>query len=398
MTKNPTITFTAVSASITALLTFQAHADTITVCQSGCDHTSINAAIAAADDGDVIQLSAEIYTEDVQLPLDRSLEILGDPSGAGTRLQGGRFQRLLDGKIPVTGDLVVEDIEFISYSNSNDLWLIGTADHPVRFSRCVVRSSTVFQFDHAIVEDCEFTQNNTQHWGPLVAHDLVMRRCRIADSNSYNSGGVHLWTGDNLIEDCVFEYNSASRIGALSFWPETENNTVRGCLFRGNTAGESNAIGGWHTAVIEVHDNAFVGGSPVIRSCIAGGGGYNIIGGNTVCQGVLASGPWEDAGGNTSLATCSEEDCDADGRIDWIATTTGQVTDENGDLIPDDCQTPLCIGDLNDDGQVGPPDLGILLAVWGTDGGAISGADINGDGTVDASDLGPLLGAWGVCP
>ena len=110
MTKNPTITFTAVSASITALLTFQAHADTITVCQSGCDHTSINAAIAAADDGDVIQLSAEIYTEDVQLPLDRSLEILGDPSGAGTRLQGGRFQRLLDGKIPVTGDLVVEDI------------------------------------------------------------------------------------------------------------------------------------------------------------------------------------------------------------------------------------------------------------------------------------------------
>ncbi|MCP4013983.1 MAG: hypothetical protein GY728_12825 [Phycisphaeraceae bacterium] len=398
MTKNQMNTFTAASASITALLTFQAHADTITVCQSGCDHTSINAAIAAADDGDVIQLSAEIYTEDVQIPLDRSLEILGDPNGAGTRLQGGRFQRLLDGKTPVTGDLVVEDIEFISYSNPRDLWLIGTADHPVRFSRCTVRSSTVFQFENAIVEDSEFTQNNTQHWGPLVGVDLVMRRCRIADSNSYNSGGVHLWEGDNLIEDCVFEYNSASRIGALSFWHETENNTVRGCLFRGNTAGESNAIGGWTTAVIEVYDNAFVGGSPVIRSSIGGGGGFNIIGGNTVCQGVLTSGPWEDAGGNTELATCSEEDCDGDGGIDWIATTTGQVADENGDLIPDGCQTPPCVGDLNLDGQVGPPDLGILLALWGTDGGGIGDADIDGNGIVNASDLGPLLGAWGLCP
>ncbi|MDB4628093.1 dockerin type I domain-containing protein [bacterium] len=57
-----------------------------------------------------------------------------------------------------------------------------------------------------------------------------------------------------------------------------------------------------------------------------------------------------------------------------------------------------CIGDLNGDGVVGPPDLGILLAVWGTDGGDIVAADINGDGTVNASDLGPLLGAWGVCP
>ena len=298
----------------------------------------------------------------------------------------------------MTGGLVVEDIEFISYSNHRDLWLIGTADHPVRFSRCAVRSSAGFQFENAILEDCEFTANNDQHWGPLMAADLVMRRCRIADSNSYNSGGVHLWEGDNLIEDCVFEYNSASRIGALSFWFETGTNIVRRNIFLGNTGNESDAIGGWSTAVIEVHDNAFLGGSPAIRSTITGGGGYNIIGGNTVCQGVLTSGPWEDAGGNTALATCTEEDCDGDGGIDWITTTIGVVADENGDLIPDGCQTPRCIGDLNDDGLVGPPDLGILLAVWGTDGGGISDADIDGNGIVDASDLGPLLGAWGVCP
>ncbi len=57
---------------------------------------------------------------------------------------------------------------------------------------------------------------------------------------------------------------------------------------------------------------------------------------------------------------------------------------------------PICPGDLNDDGVVGPPDLGILLALWNTDGSP-NGADINLDGTVNAADLGLLVGGWGVC-
>ncbi len=44
-----------------------ASAETITVCASGCDYTSINAAIGAASDGDVIQLAAETYFEGSQI-------------------------------------------------------------------------------------------------------------------------------------------------------------------------------------------------------------------------------------------------------------------------------------------------------------------------------------------
>ena len=36
-----------------------AQADIITVCSEGCDHTSINAAIDEASNGDIIQLAAE---------------------------------------------------------------------------------------------------------------------------------------------------------------------------------------------------------------------------------------------------------------------------------------------------------------------------------------------------
>ena len=94
-------------------------------------------------------------------------------------------------------------------------------------------------------------------------------------------------------------------------------------------------------------------------------------------------------------------DCNGDGIVDYgqIVDGTFDGIDDNG--VPDCCDAGQacdpCPADRNDDGLVGPPDLGILLALWDTDG-TPNKADINGDGTVNASDLGPLLGAWGVCP
>jgi hypothetical protein len=61
--------------------------------------------------------------------------------------------------------------------------------------------------------------------------------------------------------------------------------------------------------------------------------------------------------------------------------------DQNGDFVPDDCQTAL--PDLDGNGVVNAADLAILLGAWNT-----AGADLNGDGTTDALDLAVLLGAW----
>lgn len=54
-----------------------------------------------------------------------------------------------------------------------------------------------------------------------------------------------------------------------------------------------------------------------------------------------------------------------------------------------------CLGDLNGDGDVGAPDLAILLGAWGPVGA--HPADFNGDGEVAAWDIGWLLGEWGAC-
>lgn len=65
-------------------------------------------------------------------------------------------------------------------------------------------------------------------------------------------------------------------------------------------------------------------------------------------------------------------------------------TDANSNGVPDSCESPGLVGDLNGDGKVDGADLGVLLSQWGSGGSA----DLNGDGVVNGADLGILLAAW----
>ena len=76
----------------------------------------------------------------------------------------------------------------------------------------------------------------------------------------------------------------------------------------------------------------------------------------------------------------------------------GELTDANGNGIPDICQAPTCVdADLFRDFNVDGADLGILLAQWGPNT-PLTVSDINDDGIVDGADLGLLLSFWGACP
>ncbi len=59
-------------------------------------------------------------------------------------------------------------------------------------------------------------------------------------------------------------------------------------------------------------------------------------------------------------------------------------------------ELPKCIGDFNNDGQIGVPDLLILLASWGQC--MHCDEDLTGDDTVGVPDLLQLLALWGPCP
>lgn len=74
----------------------------------------------------------------------------------------------------------------------------------------------------------------------------------------------------------------------------------------------------------------------------------------------------------------------------------GFIDEGNNQFLPDGCPVP-CAGDLNADQVIGPADLGIMLAHWGTGSNPHPDIDLDGDGMIDAQDLGLLLGFWGPC-
>ena len=59
------------------------------------------------------------------------------------------------------------------------------------------------------------------------------------------------------------------------------------------------------------------------------------------------------------------------------------------------CNVGNCAPDFNDDGQVGPYDLAVLLANWGCSD--FCPGDLNCDGAVGVMDLNMLLVNWGPC-
>lgn len=84
-------------------------------------------------------------------------------------------------------------------------------------------------------------------------------------------------------------------------------------------------------------------------------------------------------------------DCDENQIADACEIASGDARDDNVNGIPDGCEAPIVLGDLDGNGVVDGADLGLLLQAWGETGGP---ADLDQSGIVDGGDLGVLLGAW----
>ena len=87
-------------------------------------------------------------------------------------------------------------------------------------------------------------------------------------------------------------------------------------------------------------------------------------------------------------------DCNGNGIIDVLETSSGAVPDINRNNVPDTCE---CIGDLFQNGAVNGADLAIVLSEWGL-ATPFTVSDLNADGIVNGADLTIVLNAWGPCP
>ena len=205
-------------------------ADTITVCDSGCDYTSISAAIAAAADGDVIQLSAQTYAEgETILTGDRDVAIVGtiDALGNPTSIIDGQSTHGVvecDPASPATVTLRNLVIQNGDQAAGGALYMTGTAN--------------------VVIRNCWFLENRalTSLGGAIVNYEgsLDITECRFAGNRAENGGAIEQWTGTTAVRDSVFTSNFAISGGGAIAAGGTF--TVENCLFLGNTAERGGAI------------------------------------------------------------------------------------------------------------------------------------------------------------
>ncbi len=174
------------SALLAAGLAGSATAETITVCAKGCDYTSINAAIAVASDGDVIQLAAETYYEGEVIDTDGKAitlrGVLGKASEPLSMLDGNGAHRVL---ICHRGEGAGTVFEGVVIQN-------GLASEPNPGDR----GAGLFNYNSSpTLINCTFRNN----------------------SASRSGGGVVNYASKSILTDCTFTGNSATSFGGGLF-------------------------------------------------------------------------------------------------------------------------------------------------------------------------------------
>jgi hypothetical protein len=212
------------------LMTSVALADTITVCLDGsCDYTSIQEAVNAADDGDVIQLASETYNEGAAINIgSKDLVIRGmiNKSGFPTSvIDGADLHRVISCNAFEPSTINLENL-IIQNGNANYAAGVST-----------------FVGVTALIRNCWFLGNNgLDSIGGALANAGAMEiiNCRFQGNQAENGGAVDN-QGSMTVRDCVFTANFASAsYGALSLFAP---GVVEDCLFLGNIAGSGGAMG-----------------------------------------------------------------------------------------------------------------------------------------------------------
>ena len=252
-------------------------AETHTVCAVGCDYTSINQAIDAATDGDLIQLAAEVYLEGVEIDTDgKAVVIRGtvDAAGEPTTILSGimdhrviacrsgegfatRFENLVvqlgdavfdgGGLLVVDSDPTVSNCRFefctavlgggVHVQNGSPTF-VGT-----NFKNCVAFShggAMMIQGGDVTIDDCGFMFNSAEDSGGAiraVSSSLDIRQSDF-DFNIArdDGGGIHATACLMDALDCDFRENNGDRGGGI-LTDDGSEATMVGCLFDGNVSG-----------------------------------------------------------------------------------------------------------------------------------------------------------------
>ena len=285
---------TLLSAVALAFSSVAASADTITVCASGCDYTSINAAIGAASDGDILELAAETYFEGEQIDtlgkaitLRGVLDKAGEPSSV---LDGAETHRVLicqSGETNATSfeNLVIQN----GYGQLEEVYL----GQIVRTGGGMYNESC-----SPTLTSCTFTSNSAGFGGGMFNGEYsspTLTGCAFTSNSASYGGGMCNFVSSPTLFDCTFTGNSALNWGGgIANGYHGSSPTLTECMFTSNSANRGGGI------------RNFYGGIASLADCtLCGNDTDNIFG------------TFTNLGGNCLAYSC--DDSDGDGTPDKCA-------------------------------------------------------------------------------
>ena len=373
------------------------------------DHATIQGAINASVNGDVINIAAGTYNEHSLNPNGKAITI-GSASGnldvTIDAQQGGSVFRFDSGEGSGT---VIKDLVITGGSNTGIY--------------CVYSNPTI--------SGCTI-KNTAGGYGGIFCNisSPTISGCTISGNESGGNGGGILCANDSnpYISNCTISDNEAP--SGAGIYCVDSNPTISNCTISGNTA---NLTGG---GIACVNSNPTISGSEIC-------GNY----------------PNQIYGPYTASWTCIEQSCDtcaadsdADGVPDYLDQCPGEddTIDTDSDGTPDcidgcpddplktepgDCGcgeletdtdsdgTPDCIdgcpedplktepgfcgcgtpdtnvnGDVDCDGDYDIDDIYAGMEHFGIDEAGQCAGDTDGNGVVNIEDLLNMLGSWGACP
>ena len=394
-----------------------ASAGTITVCASGCDYTSINDAIAASKDGDVIQLSAETYFEGEQIDsLGKAIMLRGVQNKAGepaSVLDGAGTHRVLISESGEGPETVFENLVIQNGQSATGGGMYNEASSPTLMN-CTFTSNSANAHGGGMYNDgssptldnCSFTENSANGFGGGMAswYDSlpVLTDCSFSKNTAGRGGGMHNYANsDPIVKDTAFIANIAGNGGGMYNSGESDPR-LEGCEFTLNSA----FIGGGMSNISS---------SPALISCVLeedsadgdGGGIWNLQAGPALAScTVKNNSAIGNGGGMYSFfnPTFKTNPSLTDSLIcgNFPENISGNYGDLGANCVVascDECDAPSdpCPTDLDQNGRTDGDDLGACFVSWGECWLDDCPADFNGDQVVDGLDLGILFSAWGRC-
>ena len=256
-------TMTLVVPAVSALSTcITANAATLTVCSSGCQYTSINDAIVAASDGDVILLAAETYLEGEPIDLGGKLitlrGALDKSGGPATILDGASTHTVLvaesgETTATVLENLVVQnglasmwsvddvDSNYHGYANGGGLFMYPQAldgDGLFDDATGLTLRNCTFQANVALAPNGNYREGNGG--GAFLGQycQLVLDGCTFHDNTAERDGaGIRCSNSCVLdLDHCLFESNYAGNYAGAILMDDLVTVTIDDCTFRSNTA------------------------------------------------------------------------------------------------------------------------------------------------------------------